>query len=306
VRASYLGDQQDVERAGQLYSAWKPLRDGILNMGRRGDFDKARELVLSSGTPMYAEIDAELNKIIAFARNRAARFVQEARARRDNAQRIFYLIIFDGFVASFLCSAVVIRHLRRVAQSHEQALERMAHHDALTGLPNRQLFFDRFGQALLLAERDKRSAALLYVDLDRFKEINDTYGHETGDQLLVRVSAGFSSAMRRSDTVARLGGDEFMVLLKDLSENRQQASTQAQSIGEKILVALNQTYQLGEHAHDSTPSIGATLFKDQQESMEELIKQADLAMYKVKATGRNALRFFDPAMRVTDTDAPKD
>lgn len=178
---------------------------------------------------------------------------------------------------------VATMHDITARRAAEEQIQSLAFFDPLTKLPNRH-------------------GALLFLDMDKFKTLNDTLGHDMGDLLLQQVAQRLLGCVREADTVARLGGDEFVVLLKDMSENHQEAKTQAASIGDKILSTLNQTYHLGEHAYDSTPSIGATHFCGQQETAEELIKQADLAMYQVKATGRNAMRFFDPTMRTSATD----
>lgn len=192
---------------------------------------------------------------------------------------------------------------RKVA---EEQIQSLAFFDPLTQLPNRRLLQDRLQQALVSSSRSKNHGALMFMDLDKFKTLNDTMGHDIGDLLLQQVAQRLLSCVREADTVARLGGDEFVVLLEELSEQGAQASTQAGNIGQKILDALNQPYHLGEHEHHSTPSIGAILFRGQQETAEELIKQADLAMYQVKAAGRNAMRFFEPAMRTSGTDPQKD
>ncbi|MDO8932683.1 MAG: EAL domain-containing protein, partial [Rhodocyclaceae bacterium] len=137
----------------------------------------------------------------------------------------------------------------------------------------------------------------LFIDLDNFKTLNDTLGHDVGDLLLQHVAQRLSACVREGDTVARLGGDEFVVMLEDLSENTQEAAAQTETIGEKILTALNLPYRLAKHDCNSTPSIGATQFVGHKSSIEELLKQADLAMYQAKSAGRNALRFFDREMQ---------
>ncbi|MDP2021882.1 MAG: bifunctional diguanylate cyclase/phosphodiesterase, partial [Hydrogenophaga sp.] len=134
-------------------------------------------------------------------------------------------------------------------------------------------------------------------DLDNFKTLNDTLGHDKGDLLLQRVAQRLVFCVREGDTVARLGGDEFVVMLEGLSENPDEAATQAETVGEKILATLNQPYRLAGYENRSTPSIGVTLFSGHQTSIDELLKQADLAMYQSKTAGRNTLRFFDPAMQ---------
>lgn len=183
----------------------------------------------------------------------------------------------------------------------EEKIKNLAFFDPLTGLPNRRLLMDRLEQALAGGTRHQRKGALLFVDLDDFKTLNDTLGHDKGDLLLQQVATRLTTCIRDGDTVARLGGDEFVVMLEDLSENMLEAATQAETVGEKILTTLNQVYQLASHEHHSTPSIGVTLFGERQENIDEPLKRADLAMYQAKAAGRNTLRFFDPRMQAVVT-----
>ncbi|MDO8207239.1 MAG: EAL domain-containing protein, partial [Gallionella sp.] len=150
---------------------------------------------------------------------------------------------------------------------------------------------------LASSTRSGRKGALLFIDLDNFKTINDTLGHDIGDLLLQQVAQRLESCMREGDTVARIGGDEFVVMLEDLSEHTIEAAAQTEDIGEKILATLGQLYQLASHEHRSTPSIGATLFNGHNQAIDELLKQADIAMYQSKKAGRNTLRFFDPRMQ---------
>lgn len=179
----------------------------------------------------------------------------------------------------------------------ENEIKNLAFYDPLTALPNRRLLLDRLEQALATGSRHQRKGALLFVDLDNFKTLNDTLGHDKGDLLLKQVASRLAECTREGDTVARLGGDEFVVMLENLSESALDAATQAEAVGEKILHALNLTYHLGNCEHRSTPSIGITLFGEHAESVEEPLKRADLAMYEAKAAGRNTLRFFDPQMQ---------
>jgi diguanylate cyclase (GGDEF)-like protein/PAS domain S-box-containing protein len=180
----------------------------------------------------------------------------------------------------------------------EERINALAFFDQLTALPNRTLLLDRLKQTMTLTARSGHYGALLFIDLDKFKTLNDSLGHDMGDLLLQQVAQRLVSCVRAGDTVARLGGDEFVVMLASLSLNEQEAATQTEAIGEKIHAKLNQTYSLKGAAYHSTPSIGATLFSGQQTEIEVLLKQADLAMYKAKDAGRNALRFFDPDMEV--------
>jgi diguanylate cyclase (GGDEF)-like protein/PAS domain S-box-containing protein len=179
----------------------------------------------------------------------------------------------------------------------EDKIERLAFYDALTGLPNRRLLIDRLQNALALTEREGLTGALLFIDLDNFKDLNDTQGHDMGDQLLTQVAIRLGECVRDADTVARLGGDEFVVMLQKLSNDPNEAAAHAESVGKKILSTLNQAYRLGGNEYHSTPSIGIALFHDNVLTIDELLKRADLAMYQAKAAGRNTARFFDPVMQ---------
>ncbi|MDP3419335.1 MAG: GGDEF domain-containing protein [Thiobacillus sp.] len=173
----------------------------------------------------------------------------------------------------------------------------LAFNDTLTGLPNRRLLLDRLDHELALSERTGRHGALLFIDLDNFKTINDTLGHAAGDQVLVEVSRRLVASVRESDTVARLGGDEFVVILENLGNTADEAAAEATELGSKILVVLSQPYRLGEALHNCTPSIGITTFCGHQASAGRLLRQADQAMYQAKSAGRRQLRFHtgDPA-----------
>ena len=172
-------------------------------------------------------------------------------------------------------------------------IQSLAFFDALTGLPNRRLLMDRLRIAIVNLARHDRKGALLFVDLDNFKALNDTLGHDMGDLLLQQVAKGLIACIREGDTVARLGGDEFVVMLEDLSANAQEAAAQAETVAQKVLLTLNQSYALGDTQRQVTPSIGVTLFGGVIESVEEPLKRADVAMYRAKAAGRNTVRFFE-------------
>ena len=181
----------------------------------------------------------------------------------------------------------------------EDETQRLAFYDTLTGLPNRRLLMDRLSQLMALSVRSQQQGALLFIDLDNFKDLNDTLGHDVGDQLLHQVAVRLTSCIRTTDTAARFGGDEFVVMLEGLSENAGEAAAQAERIAEKILHQLNQPYELIGKQHSSTPSIGIALFSGNQPGADELLKRADVAMYQAKAAGRNTLRFYDPEMQAT-------
>ena len=183
---------------------------------------------------------------------------------------------------------------RKAAQ---EEIRQLAFYDPLTGLPNRRLLTDRLRHALPACIRSQRHGALLFIDLDHFKTINDTLGHDQGDLLLQQVAVRLSGCVREGDTVARQGGDEFVIMLMDLSEVALEAALQTELIGEKIIAALNLPYRFANQVLHTTASIGATLFDGHIQSTDEQLKRADLAMYQAKAAGRNGLRFFEADMQ---------
>jgi diguanylate cyclase (GGDEF)-like protein/PAS domain S-box-containing protein len=180
----------------------------------------------------------------------------------------------------------------------EKEIQHLAFYDSLTGLPNRALLLDRLRQALAGSARNRQTGALLFIDLDNFKLLNDTLGHDFGDMLLRQVAPRLISCVRDGDTVGRLGGDEFVIILVgNFSEHPGEAVAQIRTICERILAAFSQPFSLGSYKHHSTPSIGIALFNDQSSATDELLKQADLAMYQAKASGRNSICFFNPDMQ---------
>jgi diguanylate cyclase (GGDEF)-like protein/PAS domain S-box-containing protein len=217
-----------------------------------------------------------------------------------DSQRVLHTIVFD------------ITDRKRA----EAEIQELAFFDPLTHLPNRRLLLDRLHQAIAASARSQRKGALLFIDLDNFKALNDTHGHEKGDLMLQHAAHRLSGCIRQGDTVARLGGDEFVVMLKDLSSDATEATDQVAAVGAKVLAALKLPYHLGGVEHHSSASIGMALFGMNEagslgdgsgdgdgdgDSVEVLFKRADLALYQAKATGRNVSRFFDPAMQLAVT-----
>ena len=190
----------------------------------------------------------------------------------------------------------IVRDITQQRRDIEE-IRRLAFYDSLTGLPNRRLLMDRLRQALHTSNRSGHHGALMFLDLDHFKQLNDTHGHDLGDLLLQQVAARIQGCARVGDSLARLGGDEFVVLLENLSTNATEAASQAETVANKILHSFQGAFQLNTHAHDNTTSIGIVVFKGEHDAMDELLKKADLAMYQAKAAGRNTARFFDPAMQ---------
>lgn len=179
----------------------------------------------------------------------------------------------------------------------ERELVQLAYHDPLTKLPNRRLLMDRLKKAMATSHRNGQVGALLFIDIDDFKTLNDSLGHDMGDMLLQQIAERLLACVREGDTVARLGGDEFMVMLENLHSELASAASLAETVGRKIISIINQPYQLKSGEYRCTPSIGATLFEGNRDNIDELIKQADIAMYQSKKNGRNTLSFFDPQMQ---------
>ena len=223
----------------------------------------------------------------------------EMQRRKSDGQHIWLSIsgepIFDA-AGEFTGYRGVARDIteRKLAESE---IQRLAFYDELTGLPNRRLLTDRLERAAQLCGREGKHGALLFLDLDNFKSINDTKGHDWGDRLLVQVGARIGASVRAADTVARLGGDEFVAVLQGLSGDPELAAAEAEAVAQKVLAMLNQPFVVQDSEVHSTPSIGIALFRDMQVPAQELLKRADLAMYQSKAQGRNTLSFFDPAMQ---------
>ncbi len=179
----------------------------------------------------------------------------------------------------------------------EEEINHLAYYDPLTRLPNRRLLMDRLQQALATSARHQRSGALLLLDLDNFKTLNETRGHDSGDNLLLQVAHRLRSCVHEDDTVARQGGDEFVVVLEDLGDNPEETAARSEEVGQRILAALREPYLLNGAAHHSSLSMGITLFSGMRETVDELLKRADLALYQAKNAGRDTLRFYDPQMQ---------
>lgn len=186
---------------------------------------------------------------------------------------------------------------------HEAEIHQLAFYDALTGLPNRRLLHDRLERAFVRNARNGTRGALLFLDMDRFKTLNDIHGHAMGDRLLVEVARRLNGTVRQQDTVARLGGDEFVIMLEAMTGTAEEVLANAQAIGHKVLHALNQPYDLGDLTYGSTPSIGLALFDGDPAEAAETMRRADVAMYCAKNNGRNTLKVYVPTMETPEEDA---
>ena len=190
----------------------------------------------------------------------------------------------------------VIRDITQ-QKNHDAEIQKLAFYDPLTSLPNRRLLLDRLNDAMIKSARHKRKAALMFLDLDNFKVLNDSLGHHKGDLLLCEIANRLKKSVRRFDTVARLGGDEFVVLIEDLSANLDDAKEQAQSSLNNIQAALLESYDLDGVSYHCSASIGITLLDEQTSCVEEALQQADVAMYQAKAEGHNKIHFFSSGMQ---------
>jgi len=276
---------------GRLYMV-APHREGMAEAapagsGRRMEAGRTVRLAAAGGTVLRITV------------NRAAAALFAPWRRGLYVQSILFGMI--SVIATLGLLMVQKRHhAQRVERRKaEKKIQQLAFFDQLTKLPNRILLLDRLKQAMKASLRNGSHGAILFIDLDNFKTLNDTLGHDMGDLLLNQVARRLNGCVRAGDTVARLGGDEFVVMLTGLHGQADEAARQVDSVGSKILQELSLPYRLNQVSHRSTSSIGATLFLGNLSTIDDLLKQADLAMYKSKAVGRNALRFFDPAMEVT-------
>jgi diguanylate cyclase (GGDEF)-like protein/PAS domain S-box-containing protein len=217
--------------------------------------------------------------------------------RKDGANIVASVraIALPGDLIMSFCVDITDRKLA------EEQIHNLAYFDPLTGLPNRRLFHDRLRQLTASSQRTLEYGVVLMLDLDHFKDLNDTQGHDVGDRLLAEVARRLVANVRREDTVARLGGDEYVIVAGELGRDPSVAAMQAEQIAEKVHRALVEPYLLAEvrPAHHSSASLGVTLFCGQEPGIDLLLKQADVALYQAKNAGRNAIRFFSPEMQAT-------
>ena len=225
---------------------------------------------------------------------------EEVRTHDDGSEHTYLTVSFP--MADAGCGLPAIGTIsvditaRKLA---EQQIRNLAFYDPLTNLPNRRMLLDRLQQALTTSARHGNHGALFFIDLDHFKALNDSLGHDHGDLLLKEVARRLILCVRGEDTVARIGGDEFVVMTVGLDSTAHLAASQAAAVGEKILTAIGQPALLGEHTHVVTPSVGVSLFCGREATVEGVIKRADVAMYQAKAAGRGTVRFFDPLMQAS-------
>ncbi len=221
----------------------------------------------------------------------------EARFRKKNGDTLWGVVSATLTAIDEIPCLISITRDVSDAKAAEKEIRSLAFFDQLTSLPNRRMLLDRLHHSLAAGTRNGRWRAILFVDLDNFRDLNDSLGHQTGDLLLQEVAARLATCVREADTVARLGGDEFVVMLEDLSSSAEEAATWAEAIGGKILNAMAESFWIADRECFSTASIGITVFGDRRDSTSEILQQAEIAMYQSKTAGRNTIRFFEPALQ---------
>jgi diguanylate cyclase (GGDEF)-like protein/PAS domain S-box-containing protein len=221
----------------------------------------------------------------------------EVQLRRKNGQIFWVQMSASKVDLNGIPSLLIVLRDNSEVRAAEEKIVDLEFFDPLTRLPNRQQLLERLRQTLDSCNRGNRKLALLLVDLDNFKTLNDTLGHHIGDQLLQEVARRITASVRETDFVARLGSDEFIVMLDELGETHNHAAEQATKVGEKLLTAVSRPYLLNGRESLSSSSIGVTIFGDRREEPTEILQQADIAMDQAKAAGRNTMRFFTPALR---------
>ena len=234
-------------------------------------------MLRSDGTMFYALLECSVQKL----------FGQDCKSREfEIKEEGIELVATSATLNIFIALSDITKH-----KAFESKMNSLAFYDPLTCLPNRRLFNDRLIRAMSISARNKKYCALMFLDLDNFKLVNDTFGHDMGDFMLIIIARKLTSSIRKGDMVSRTGGDEFMVILENLNHNLQLASAQAEAIGKKILATMREPIQLDGHTHLGSVSIGITLFNGNSYNLPELQKQADIAMYQAKNEGRNKLIF---------------
>ncbi|MBS0293971.1 MAG: EAL domain-containing protein [Proteobacteria bacterium] len=259
------------------------------------DVDRWWQLVLPDDTQRRQAREAWRDACAA-ARHHADRAIRPVECLITSKAGLQRAVELSGVMLEDSHIVTMVDQSRR--RQAEEEVRYLAYNDPLTGLPNRRLLLDRLQQALAFSARHRQCGAVLMLDLDHFKHINETQGHDMGDRLLHAVAERLRACIPADDTLARHGGDEFVVVLKDLGANLQEAAANAEAVGHKLLDAMREPFVIGggEPIH-STLSVGIAIFQGLSESADELLKRSDLAMYEAKGAGRDALRFFDPQMQ---------
>jgi len=282
-----IREQELFALQGRLTGAAQPIQLQVIDLISADFIEEAEDLILTKAIPMQNQVISALTQLDAEAQQVALEASRQARADHKVARFWMYLLSAVALLIGLLVASVVFSFTNRISRERET----LATHDTLTGLPNRMLFMDRLEQSLIRAERHKTLVGLMFIDLDRFKRVNDTLGHASGDQLICEVADRLRLTSRAEDIVARLGGDEFVVVVSDVAEVRH-----ILQVVEKMLVAVAAPYQISERELFCSCSIGISVYPNDGNDSGSLLKNADTAMYSAKNSGRNRFQLYDPTM----------
>ncbi|MBT9589916.1 MAG: EAL domain-containing protein [Thiobacillus sp.] len=282
-----IREQELLALQGQLTNASQPLQLQVIDLINADFIEAAEDLIRTQAIPKQNQVIAALSQLDAEAQKVALEASSRARDDHEMARKWLFLLSGTALLIGFLVAAFVFLYASRAGR----ARERLSTEDTLTGLPNRMLFMDRLEQSLIRAERHATLVGVMFIDLDRFKRVNDTLGHASGDQLICEVAQRLRAATRAEDIVARLGGDEFVVVVGDIAEIKH-----ILQVVEKMLAAVAAPYQIAERELFCSCSIGISVYPHDGDDSGDLLKYADTAMYHAKSSGRNRFQLYDPAM----------
>jgi diguanylate cyclase (GGDEF)-like protein len=264
-----------------------PIQSEVIDLVNMDFAEDAAELTLERAIPEQNKVMVYLGQLDEETQRAAMEARLKAEAAHDVARLWMYLLSASALLVGAVVAVIVFRFTSRVSREREQ----LATHDALTGLTNRRMLMDRLDQSLIRARRHQTMAGILFIDLDRFKRVNDTLGHSSGDQLICAVARRLRETVRAEDTVARLGGDEFVVIINDVT-----ALNSILLVVEKVMAAVSAPYQIAGREFFSSCSIGVSIFPSDGDTAGDLLKHADTAMYHAKHSGRNRFKLYDTAM----------
>jgi diguanylate cyclase (GGDEF)-like protein len=280
-------ERELIVRQRDLIAFAQPIQEQVINLIGADFTQEAADLVLKQAIPAQNRVLAVLSQLDAEAQRVALAASRKAYEDHSVARSWMYLLSGIALFVGFLVAAVVLRYTSRIGREREH----LATQDALTGLPNRMLLEDRLEQALVRGKRRSRMVGVMFIDLDRFKRVNDTLGHASGDQLISEVAQRLRTVARAEDTVARLGGDEFVVVVSDVS-----MISHILQVAEKIRIAMAAPYLVAGRELFCSSSIGISVYPNDGTDSSSLLKNADTAMYHAKSAGRDRFQLYDAAM----------
>ena len=280
-------ERELIAQQAELTRVSVPIQNRVIELIGVGRTRDAAELVMTQAIPAQNRVMARLSQLAAETQRAALAASRKAHDDQEVARFWMYLLSAAALVVGFVVAAYVFVFATRISREREQ----IASHDPLTGLPNRMLFIDRLEQALIRAKRQQTLVGVMFIDLDRFKRVNDTLGHASGDQLICEVARRLRAAVRAEDIVARLGGDEFVVVMGDVA-----TLNAILQVAEKMLAVVTRPYRIAGHEIFSSCSIGVSVYPNDGSTAADLLRHADTAMYHAKGAGRDRFQLYDAAM----------